>query len=152
MFRGINALNMDAKGRVAMPARYREQLIADASGQLVMTIDTDAPCLLLYELPEWETIEQKVASLPSFNSAARRIQRLLIGHATDIELDSHSRILIPPVLREYANLEKKVMLVGQGKKFEVWSEMGWQQQRDEWFACSTDDEQDIPPELQQLSL
>ncbi len=152
MFRGINALNMDTKGRVAMPARYRDALVDSALGNLVVTIDTDAPCLLLYPLPEWEIIEKKITALPSFNTAARRIQRLLIGHATDVEIDANGRILVPPVLRDYAGLEKKVMLVGQGKKFEIWSELGWLDQRESWFSNTEKDVEEIPVELQQLSL
>jgi MraZ protein len=151
MFRGINALLVDTKGRMAMPARYRDALQAE-NGSLVVTIDTDAPCLLLYPLPEWNVIESKLAALPSFNAAARRIQRLLIGHATDVELDNNGRLLIPPVLREYASLDKKVMLVGQGKKFEIWSELGWQEQRDLWFSGAGKAQEELPLELQQLSL
>ena len=151
MFRGINIINMDAKGRVAMPTRYRESLLDEADGQIVVTIDTDAQCLLLYPLFEWEHIERKIESLPSFNRAARRIQRLLIGHATDGEIDSHGRFLVPPVLRDYAALDKRVVLVGQGKKFELWSEANWQDERD---ACLTETEGEgqLPPELETLSL
>src|SRR5579863_5520761 len=118
MFRGVNAINLDAKGRIVMPTRYRERLQQEAQGCVVLTIDTEEKCLLLYPLTAWEDIENKLASLPSFNQAARRIQRLLIGHATETELDSNGRILLPPLLREYADLTKTAMLVGQGKKFE----------------------------------
>lgn len=91
MFRGVNKINLDAKGRMALPARYRDQIADCCENQLVVTIDTETRCLLLYPLPEWETIEKKIESLPSFNPAARRIQRLLIGHATDLELDASGR-------------------------------------------------------------
>ncbi|HVV69423.1 MAG TPA: division/cell wall cluster transcriptional repressor MraZ [Gammaproteobacteria bacterium] len=151
MFRGINLIQLDAKGRMAMPARYRTRLQDLAQGRLIVTIDTQEACLLLYPLPEWELIEQKIEALPSFHKAARRIQRLLIGHATELELDSNGRILLPPLLREYAALDKQVMLVGQGKKFEIWSETGWQQEREEWLTEETTDES-LPPELQTLSL
>ena len=152
MFRGINAINMDVKGRMAMPTRYRGALIEDCGAQLVATIDTEAPCLLLYPQPEWEQIERKIEALPSFNAQARRIQRLLIGHATDLELDSHGRILVPPLLREYAALEKRVMLVGQGRKFEIWSETLWQQQRDSWIREGLSKSDGMPDELSTLSL
>ena len=153
MFRGINAVNLDTKGRMAMPTRYRPGLQQLSGGQLVITIDTQATCLLLYPLPEWEIIETKLQTLPSFNQAARRIQRLLIGHATEVEMDSHGRILLPPLLRDYAGLCKKLMLVGQGKKFELWQEEQWQMGRDKWIAeQQSDDDDQLPPEMQSLSL
>jgi len=119
VFRGVNGINIDVKGRIAIPTRYRERL-QESRSCVVLTIDTEEKCLLLYPLTAWEDIEAKLAQLPSFNPAARRIQRLLIGHATEAELDSHGRILLPPLLREYAGLSKHAMLVGQGKKFELW--------------------------------
>lgn len=152
MFRGISAVNLDDKGRMAIPARYRELLEKTANNQLIVTIDTEQHCLLLYPLPEWEIIEQKVNALPSFNAVARRIQRLLIGHATEVELDSSGRILLPPVLREYANLQKQVMLVGQGKKFEIWSENDWQSLREIWLTEHSAETGNLPAEVKLLSL
>lgn len=150
MFRGITPINLDAKGRMAIPVRYRPQLTEDHP-QVVITIDTNSPCLLLYPLAEWEIIEQKIAALPSFNEAARRIQRLLIGHATELEIDNNGRVLLPGVLRDYAQLEKKIVMVGQGKKFELWSEQGWQQARTDWLGA-TNDEGELPQELTTLAL
>lgn len=135
-----------------MPTRYREQLQTDANRQLVATIDTEENCLLLYPLPDWEVIEQKLSKLPSFNQAARRIQRLLIGHATELEMDGQGRILIPPILREYAGLEKKSILLGQGNKFELWSESAWQERRSQWIEEEANGEGELPDELQSLSL
>ncbi len=89
-------------------------------GNLVATIDTDEPCLLIYPLDEWTIIQQKIEALPSFHPMTRRIQRLLIGHATDLELDANGRIVVPPLLRDYAGLQKQSILLGQGKKFELW--------------------------------
>lgn len=152
MFRGVNGINIDVKGRIAMPTRYRERLQNDSESHVVMTIDTEEKCLLLYPLLAWEEIENKLAALPSFNPAARRIQRLLIGHATEAELDSHGRILLPPLLREYAGLDKCVMLVGQGKKFEIWDEGHWQARRDQWLAEETNGETALPDEVKSLSL
>lgn len=152
MFRGINSIVLDAKGRMAMPARYREQLQKSNINQLVVTIDTESPCLLLYSLPEWENIEQKLQTLPSFNRAARRIQRLLIGHATELELDNNGRLLLPQLLREYAKLDKNVMLVGQGKKFELWDEQQWQLGRTNWLTEEANSAGELPNELQSLSL
>lgn len=149
MFRGITAINIDAKGRMAMPTRYREGL---ASNALVLTIDTEVTCLLLYPLAEWLVIESKLESLPSFNPATRRIQRLLMGHATELEMDSNGRLLLPPLLREYAGLDKRVMLVGQGKKFEVWDEKQWQDGRQQWLDAQHRPGHELPTELQSISL
>lgn len=95
MFRGVNVINLDTKWRLAIPARYRQVLLDRCDGAVVVTIDTDEPCLLIYPLEEWELIQQKIEALPSFHPMARRIQRLLIGHAADVELDRNGRILIP---------------------------------------------------------
>ena len=148
MFRGINAVNLDAKGRMAVPKRYHDTL---GGKQVVLTIDTESPCLLLYPIDEWEQIEKKLAALPSFDARTRRIQRLLIGHATELELDSQGRILIPALLRDYATLSKPVMLVGQGKKFEIWSEDGWEKGRSDWLTGMGGDD-DLPEQLQSISL
>ena len=110
VFRGISAVNLDAKGRLSIPSKYREGLQGQS---MVLTIDTEDPCLQLYPMSRWSIIESQLEALPTFNPAARRIQRLLLGHATECELDSQSRILVPAVLREHAELVKKVMLVGQ---------------------------------------
>ncbi len=151
MFRGITAVNLDPKGRMVMPTRYRERLESHG-GQLVITIDTESPCLLLYPLPEWELIERKLEALPSFNQVTRRIQRLLIGHATEVDIDNSGRILLPPLLREYAKLEKHLMLVGQGKKFELWDEQQWQASRDHWLLEQVNMGKALPDELQSLAL
>lgn len=153
MFRGINGINIDAKGRIVMPTRYRDRLRDESSGRVVMTIDTDERCLLLYPIQAWEAIESKLAQLPSFNPQARRIQRLLIGHATESELDSNGRVLLPPLLREYAGLKKHAMLVGQGKKFELWDETHWQERRGEWLTEELSVDSDVlPDEVKSLSL
>jgi MraZ protein len=150
VFRGINAVNLDAKGRLAVPARYRLSLETMARGHLVVTIDTEDPCLLLYPLPVWEEIERRVQALPALNAAVRRVQRLLIGHATEVEIDGNGRILLPSLLRDYAQLDKKVMLIGLANKFELWSESIWQESRDRWLA--TQDEGVLPPELMSIIL
>lgn len=126
MFRGANAINLDAKGRLAMPARYRDRLLGACGGQLVATIGLDDRCLWIYPQAEWDEIEQKLGNLPNVNPQVVRMQRLLIGNANDIELDSNGRFVVPPLLREYAGLDKKVMLVGQVHKFELWSEDAWE--------------------------
>ena len=150
LFRGVNTLNLDTKGRIAMPARYRDHLKESCGGQLVVTVDRDR-CLLLYPMPEWEVLERKLASLPSFNKQTRRLQRLLIGHATECELDGAGRILLPPPLREFAGLDKRAVLIGQGNKFELWNEQSWGERREVWLT-ENDGDQDLPAELASLSL
>lgn len=128
MFRGALSLSLDSKGRLAIPTRYRDHLLNECLGQLICTIDIHQPCLLLYPLPQWEFIEQKLAGLSSMVSEERRIQRLLLGHAAECEMDSAGRILLPATLRSYAQLHKELMLVGQLNKFEIWDADAWQQQ------------------------
>lgn len=153
MFRGINLVVLDAKGRIKLPVRYRQRLPIDNNKepQLVLTIDTESPCLLLYPIQEWEIIEEKLQALPSFNPAVRRIQRLLIGHATDLDLDMNGRILLPALLRNYAHLEKEIMVVGQGKKIELWGASEWNDYRTQWIL-DTVKPGDMPDELQTLAL
>lgn len=150
MFRGVNNITLDAKGRMAMPTRYRERLHERCDGQLVVTVDRDH-CLLVYPLPEWEEIERKLVRLPSLNKQARRLQRLLIGHATECQLDANGRVLLPPPLREFASLNRQAVLIGQGNKFELWDEQVWNERRDGWLA-EEDDELEMPDELESLSL
>ena len=152
MFRGVNNITVDEKGRMVMPTRYRSLVKMNSDGQLIVTIDTEEKCLLLYPLVEWEDIEKKVEALPSFNQYARRIQRLLLGHATDVNMDSNGRLLLPQPLREYAALDKHVVLVGQGKKFELWDEAHWQAQREDWLNITDSAKNDLPDELKALSL
>ncbi len=151
MFRGVNTLNLDAKGRMAMPSKYRERLAATCDGQLVVTVDLRDPCLLIYPQPEWEDIERKLVRLGNLDPSARRLQRLLIGHATEAELDGNGRILVPPPLREFAGLNKKVALIGQGKKFELWDEQVWNEERQKWLAEGAKDGE-VSAQLESLSL
>jgi len=152
MFRGINAITIDAKGRLNVPTRYRDALKNIDGGSLVVTIDTEETCLLLYPSSAWEHIENKLQTMPSFNAAARRIQRLLIGHATDVDIDSNGRILIPTVLRDYAQLDKKVVMIGQGNKFEVWNEQLWHQKREQWLEDEASGKDELPDEMKDFSL
>lgn len=152
VFRGLNIINIDTKGRLAIPVRYRAALQQRCAGQLIITIDTEQACLLLYPQADWLVIEQQLASLPSFHPASRRIQRLLIGHATEVSLDAGGRLLIPPALREHAELDKKVALLGQGNKFELWCHQQWQIARDEWLQEAIDIDSELPESMQRLSL
>lgn len=151
MFRGVSTINLDAKGRLAMPARYRDQLVSQYAGRLVATVDPASKCLLLYPIDTWEEIQQKVEAMSSTNPATRRFQRILIGYATDLELDGSGRILLPQVLRSHAELDKHVALVGQGKKFELWSDANWTEQTQLWLSEASGDGE-LPVELQNLSL
>lgn len=150
-FRGINNLTLDAKGRMAVPSRYRERLLEICGGRIVITVDRDH-CLLVYPLPEWEIIENKLVSLPSLNKQARLLQRLLIGYATECEIDSQGRVLLPAMLREFAGLNKKTVLIGQGKKFEIWDEDTWNESQGEWVESVKNGDDDLPAALEELSL
>ncbi|MCU0840218.1 MAG: division/cell wall cluster transcriptional repressor MraZ [Thiobacillaceae bacterium] len=129
MFRGLSPLALDGKGRLAIPTRYRELLMQRCGGHLIVTLDPSG-CLLLYPFPEWEPIEQRLNALPSFSPISRHMQRILVGSATDLDLDGAGRILLPAPLREKARLERDVVLVGQGNKFEIWNDQAWQAQFD----------------------
>lgn len=151
MFRGVQHINIDAKGRMAMPAKHRERLSKECDGQLVATVDPQSQCLLVYPMPEWLEKERQVEALPSLNAGARRFQRMFLGYAAELEFDGNGRVLIPASLREMAHLEKKVVLAGQGKKFELWSEDLWLQERDKWLQDLGGD-QELPDEMLSLSL
>jgi len=136
---------------MAVPTKYRDRLQTTADGQLVVTLDMSDPCLLIYPVTEWEDIERKLVRLPSLNKQAARLKRLLLGHASEVELDSHGRILLPPALRELVQLEKRIILLGQGNKFEVWNEQTWNDRRDQWLE-ETDSDEGLSDELESLSL
>ena len=150
MFRGANKVTLDAKGRMVMPTRYRDRIHERSQGRLVVTVDRDQ-CLLMYPLPDWDEIEHKLMKLPTLNAQARRLQRLMVGHATDLELDGHGRVLLPPKLREFAGLTRQGVLIGQGNRFELWDEARWNERRDEWLK-GEEPAADLPAELETLSL
>ena len=126
VFRGVSELALDAKGRLAIPARHRDGLAGD-DGHVVVTADPGG-CLLIYPVSDWEPIEAQLMDLSSFDEKIRALQRLIVGHADEVEVDAAGRILIPPALRRYAGLDKRVVLVGQGRKLELWDEVRWQAQ------------------------
>jgi MraZ protein len=138
---------MDAKGRLAIPAKVREDLVQCCGGRIVLTANDEERCLLVYPEPEWEKKRPEIEALPNMYKAARRLQRLVLGNAAPMELDSAGRILIPPTLRSYAHLEKKLVLIGQGNKFELWSEERWLAWLDESSGYD-----DMPPEMEAFSL
>jgi MraZ protein len=119
VFRGVHHINMDAKGRLAIPAKHREPLLVHCQGAVVITI--------------------------------KRFQRLTLGYATDLDMDGNGRLLLPAPLREYAGLDKKLVLVGQGNKLEIWSEDAWLAERDQ-ALLETGAEAELPDELMSLTL
>jgi MraZ protein len=148
VFRGVSQLNLDVKGRLAIPSKHRDTLLERCAGHLVVTADAGR-CLLIYPLPEWELIQQKLEGISNLDPRVRELQRRVIGFATDVDMDGAGRVLIPPTLREYAQLEKAVALVGQPKKFELWSKDNW-----EAFVANTQalTPGGLPPELEGFSL
>ena len=150
MFRGAAKVTLDDKGRMVFPTRYREFALEKSGGRLVVTVDRDQ-CLLIYPFPEWEQIERKLMSLPSLHAQARRLQRLMVGHATELQLDGHGRLLLPPELREFAHLERAGMLIGQGNRCELWDEARWNERRTQWLANEAA-ETGLPAELDSLTL
>jgi len=151
MFRGATKVALDAKGRMAVPARYRDKIASRCDGHLICTIDQDH-CLLIYPLPDWEDMERRLMRLPGTKPQIRRMQRLMVGHAAEIDLDSHGRVLIPRELREFADLDRQAMLIGQSNKFELWDEARWSERREQWLASGDDDSSELPTELQNLLL
>jgi MraZ protein len=133
---------LDNKGRVAIPTRYRDELQECCERQLVVTVAVDEKCvgepgcLWLYPLPEWEKLEQTISKLPTLNKMAGQLKRFLIGNASECEMDSQGRLLLPEKLREFATMEKQIMLVGQLNKFELWNEIAWQAKEQAWLNGS----------------
>ncbi|HRX70470.1 MAG: division/cell wall cluster transcriptional repressor MraZ [Candidatus Competibacteraceae bacterium] len=150
VFRGITPLSLDAKGRLSMPVRYRQSLLDAAEGRLILTVDIDR-CLLLYPLLAWEDVERKLLQLSSTHPRARALKRLLLGHAEECGMDASGRILLPGPLREFAHLDKRVVLVGQGNKFEIWDEPAWNTWREMLLAGGGDDGNEPLPDLDSLA-
>ena len=145
MFRGANSINLDAKGRIAIPARYRDRLREVCDGQVVITIDLDESCLTLFPMPHWEQLERQLQGLSNTNRVHQSIKRLLLGHATECDVDKNGRVLLPAVLREHAGLDKHVLLAGMGKTFQIWDEAQWNERIRKDMASHSSAELD--PEL-----
>jgi len=137
VLRGPTKITLDAKGRLAIPTRFRELLTARCDGKMVVTVDRQR-CLLIYPTPEWEDVERELARLANIEPIARSMQQMMIGYATDVEQDGHGRILLPRELRDFARLERQAMLLGVGKKFELWDEACWNEKRDAWLGLEFD--------------
>ena len=147
MFQGATALNLDAKGRLAVPTRHRDELQSGSAGKQVLTAHPHR-CLLLYPAPAWEPIRSRIMAFSSFDPQASLWKRLLVGFAEEIELDGAGRLLVSPELRKFASLEKAVMMVGQGSHFEIWSQDTWEKQL-ELLATSPDK---LPPGMENFAL
>ena len=148
MFKGIHNINLDGKGRLTIPTKYRNTITDQSNGSMVVTMDTEEKCLLLYPSTIWSTIEKRINDLPSFSKNHRRIQRILIGHAEDLDIDSAGRILLSKPLRLAADMTKKITLIGQGEKFEIWNEDTWNTKVNNWRSEETDEsEQSVLSDL-----
>jgi MraZ protein len=147
----VTQLALDAKGRLAIPGKHRAALAgsADSPQQTLIVTADPSRCLLVYPRATWEPIQARLMALSSFNEQIRGLQRLLVGHADEVDMDGAGRILVPPALRQYAGLDHRVVLVGQGSKFELWDEAKWQQ---ETARAITFPAGDLPPELDGFSL
>lgn len=152
MYRGVNQLKVDGKGRIALPTRYRDELMERCDGAMVVTVnDTRDHCLWMYPLDEWEPVEKRIIELPSRAKQHIRLKRFFLGYATDVSMDKTGRILLPPSLREFARIGKGAYLNGQGNKFEIWSAKDWNVVNGDWLAAS-DDEENLTPEMEALQL
>jgi MraZ protein len=148
MFQGATALNLDAKGRMAVPSRHRDALALAADGRLVVTAHPHR-CLLLYPEPAWQPIRAQVLAASSLQVGSAMVQRLLVGFAEDVEMDGAGRLLLSPALRQFGGLDKEIWLVGQGSHFEIWSDAGWKAQQEAMFALG---DKLLPPGLENLAL
>ncbi|HEX5127873.1 MAG TPA: division/cell wall cluster transcriptional repressor MraZ [Rhodocyclaceae bacterium] len=149
MFQGAAALSLDAKGRLAIPARHRDALMQACGGQLVVTGHPHR-CLMIYPSVAWKPIRDQVLAAPGLDPNTALFKRLLVGFARDEEMDSSGRVLVAPELRQFAEFDKQVWLVGQGSHFELWSENGWQKQQQAMLALL--DAQQLPAGLETLAL
>ena len=148
MFQGASQINLDAKGRMAVPTRVRDPLTQGGTVGVVLTAHPDG-CLVLYPGPAWEPVRARVMSFPSTNGQASLWKRLLVGFAEDLALDGAGRLLVSPELRSYARIDKRVMFVGQGSHFEIWDLEGWNQQLERLRAGGADT---LPPGMENFSL
>jgi MraZ protein len=125
MFRGHYEHAIDGKGRTSLPARFRHAL-PEADARLVITPAVGDPCLDVYSMPAWEEIERKVAALPKLDRDIVVFRRLYVSAAVECEIDRNGRVLIPPRLRERAQLQKEVLWAGVGTKMELWALDRWE--------------------------
>lgn len=149
-FKGATLVSVDNKGRMAMPSKHRRVLQEYCQGQLVVT-GSHERCLLLYPSVQWPEIENQLMDLPNVSSQVRSLQRLILGYATECTMDSSGRFLLPPMLREFANITRQTVLVGQAKKFELWNYQSWNQGIDS-FTHGADRIKDVDEALEKIRL
>ena len=152
MFRGASSLSLDDKGRFAVPTKYRDSLLSEDQGTVICTVALNEPCLWLYPLAQWQDIEDRLAKISNMNPRARRMQRMLLGNATEYQLDKNGRILLAPSLRSHADLGKKIMLVGLMNKFEIRDEERWHEQMRQDTEIERLGEFESTPDLDNFSL
>lgn len=143
MFQGIHGFNMDAKGRLAIPTKVREQLLAVCEGRVVVTAHPDERCLILYPESKWAELLPAINALPNMNKKAAKIKRLMMGNATAMELDGNGRILLSEPLRQHALMDKKLVMIGQGESFELWDAVHYDS------YINREDEEELPEEIKQ---
>ena len=141
MFRGEYKHTIDAKGRLIIPSKFRELL----GEKFILTKGLDG-CLYIYPMDEWEAFEEKLRALPLTNKIARTFSRFFVAGATDCELDKQGRILVPQTLREFAGLDKDVVLTGNLSRIEVWSKEKWSEN------CNYDDMDDVAASMQDMGI
>ena len=142
MFRGANSINLDSKGRIAVPAKYRQCITESTASHMIITCDPYDNCLLIFTLEHWENTEADLQSLSNSKPLHRRLKRIMLSHATEVDMDTNGRLLIPGVLRERAKLQKDVMLIGHGKTFQLWDENQWHKLVEEDMAVMSSEELD----------
>ncbi len=142
MFRGANSINLDSKGRIAIPAKYRQCITESTASHMIITCDPYDNCLLIFTLEHWESTEADLQSLSNSKPLHRRLRRIMLSHATEVDMDANGRLLIPSVLRDRATLQKDVMLIGQGKTFQLWDESQWHKLVEEDMAVMSSEELD----------
>jgi MraZ protein len=152
VFRGFSNLALDAKGRLSVPVRYRDPVAAACQNHLVVTVNPWDRCLWLYPAPEWELAEAKLMQLSDADKWDRRTKQILRGYATDCELDGQGRLLLPPELREFATIDREVVMLGQGNRFEIWGKAAWDLRRDEFFEQVDQPAGELSGKLRELSL
>jgi MraZ protein len=134
MFRGLSSISVDAKGRLAIPARFRDALNSLPGPELILTLNPWDRALWLYPASEWEQIERKLSALSDFDKHSRRTKQIMRGYATDCVCDGQGRVLLPLELRQLAGIDRQVALLGQGNKCEIWDAATWQAERDNWLS------------------
>ncbi len=122
---GLHMVALDTKGRLAIPARYRDMLEEHCQGKMVITVQHHGKSLMLYPENEFGELARKVSQFSDFDEIEANMKLLILGHAAQVEIDGNGRILVPQVLRELVSIDKKVALVGQNNKLELWSEDAW---------------------------